>query len=157
MSLLLFQLIDLLLMRSKLDAKSKHAADLCFTRLQQFWYNYAPSITIVHLLGGVSHILQVSSERIHTSYLSFLVRHQSFQACKRYAKKVRKFATKIASRKNSVNQYFGMQIHMFIFQLLQQGCCFVWRTWCFVWPTWCFGWRTWYLVFCLAYIIYLLA
>ena len=29
-----------------------------------------------------------------------------FQACKRYAKKVRKFTTKIASRQNSVNQYF---------------------------------------------------
>ena len=33
---------------------------------------------------------------------------------------MRKFVTKIASRQNSVNQYFGIQIHI----------CFVWRTWC---------------------------
>ena len=91
-----------------------------------------------------------------------MVHHHNFKALKRYAKKVRKFATKIVSRQNSVNQYFGMQIHIFIFQLLQQGWCFVWRTWCFVWRTWCFVWRTWCfvwrslcLVVCLTYIIYL--
>ena len=28
---------------------------------------------------------------------------------------MRKFATKIVSRQNSVNQYFGMQIHIFYF------------------------------------------
>ena len=30
---------------------------------------------------------------------------------------MREFATKIVSRQNSVNQYFGMQIHIFIFGL----------------------------------------
>ena len=35
-----------------------------------------------------------------------------FWTCKKYATKVRKFATKIASQQNSVNQYLGIQIHI---------------------------------------------
>ena len=63
---------------------------------------------------------------------------------KRYAKKVRKITTKVASQQNSVNQY------LFFVILLHSRCfswrtwCFVWHTWCFVWRTWCFGWRTWF-------------
>ena len=46
-------------------------------------------------------VLHLNDE--HTLYLSFLVRHHTFWPAKKYAKKVRKFATKIASRQNSVN------------------------------------------------------
>ena len=53
----------------------------------------------------------------------------------------------------SVNQYFGMQIHIFIYFnyawrtwcFIWRTGCFVWHTWCFVWRTWCFGWRNWCL------------
>ena len=62
--------------------------------------------------------------------MSFFVHHRTFLACKKSAKKVRKFATKIASRQNSVNQYFG-------------------------WRTWCFGWRI--LLIDMVYVVFLLA
>ena len=75
MSLLLFQLISLLLTRSKLDFKRNHAADLCSTQLQQFWHHYAPPITIGHLLGEVLHTLQVSSERKQLTLYLIIVFH----------------------------------------------------------------------------------
>ena len=61
----------------------------------------------------------------HTSYLLFLI-PPYFLNPQKVRKKVRKFATKIASRQNSVN--------------------FCWRTWYFGWHTWYFGCLTWYFV-----------
>ena len=61
---------------------------------------------------------------------------------------MRKFATKIISRQNSVNQYFVFCLAYFVFCLAYlvfwlKNLVFVWCTWCLV-----------YVVFCLAYIIY---
>ena len=61
---------------------------------------------------------------------------------------MRKFATKIISRQNSVNQYFVFCLAYFVFCLAYlvfwlENLVFVWCTWCLV-----------YVVFCLAYIIY---
>ena len=87
---------------------------------------------------------------------------------------MRTFATKIVSQQNSVNKYFGIQIHILgvlfgvlgvLFDVLGvlvgalgvlvgvlvlfgvPGVFLAYR---------CFGWRTWCLVVCLAYIIYFL-
>ena len=62
-----------------------------------------------------------------------------------------KFATKIVSRQNSVNQYFGIQIHILgvlVGVLVLFGVPGVFLAYR------CFGWRTWCLVVWLAYIIY---
>ena len=44
----------------------------------------------------------------HTSYLSFFVHQRILRPLKIVHQKVRKFATKTASRQNSVNQYFWL-------------------------------------------------
>ena len=50
----------------------------------------------------------------HTSYLSFLVRHHIILACKRYAKKVRKFKTKIASQQNREYKFTYCKLYQFL-------------------------------------------
>ena len=45
----------------------------------------------------------------HTCNLSIFVRQRNFKNFKLYAGKVRMFATIIASRQNSVNQYWGLK------------------------------------------------
>ena len=107
----------------------------------------------------------------HTCDLSFFVRQRNSQTFKLYAGKVRKFATIIASRQNSVNQYWGLKFTLAysfdwdcVFGVLVAysfdwdgvlgvlvGVLFWLR-----WRTWCFGWRILlvemaYLVFWLAY------
>ena len=92
------------------------------------------------------------SPRFHTWYLSFLVPCHIFQACKRYAKKVQKFATKIAPQQNSLNKYFEILINILqIISISGISWCFVWCTLYFVWRTWCSVLRTWCLVSCLAF------
>ena len=74
----------------------------------------------------------------HTWYLSFFVRQRIW---KLYAKKVRKFTTKIASRQNSVNNLVFWSAYMVFFISGWRIWCFGWHTWCFGWRIWCFGWR----------------
>ena len=71
---------------------------------------------------------------------------------------MRKFATKIVSRQNSVDQYFGIQIHILgvlfgilgvlfgILSILVGVLSFCLAYLVFVWCTWCLV----YVVFCLA-------
>ena len=55
-------------------------------------------------------------------YLIFVifVRQRHFQAWKRYAKKVRKFTTKIASRQNNVKQYYGVKFTYLFQQVIRR-------------------------------------
>ena len=85
----------------------------------------------------------------HTSYLSILVRHQIFQASKRYAKKVRKLATKIASRQNSVNQYL-FYWRILLIEIAHMVFCLAYLVFWLAYFVFCLA----YLVFCLAYTIY---
>ena len=79
----------------------------------------------------------------HTSYLSILVCHQIFQAFKRYAKKVRKLATKIASRQNSVNQYL-FYWRILLIEIAHMVFCLAYLVF----------WLA-YFVFCLAHLVFL--
>ena len=54
----------------------------------------------------------------HTSYLSFFYTH-TFSGLKILHSKVRKFATKIVSRENSVNHHSRANFHIYVFQCVK--------------------------------------
>ena len=86
--------------------------------------------------GAVS-LLQSIYQIFHPllPYLIFVIfcTAPHFLACTLYATKVRKSATKIASRQTA-------QIN------IGRTCCFGWRSYCFGWRSYCFGWRSWCLL-----------
>ena len=76
----------------------------------------------------VPRIAPLGCSLIEVPYLIFVLfgTPPYFLASKKYAKKVRKFATKIASRQNSVNFWLAYLVFWFSYLI------FCWRTWFFL-------------------------
>ena len=82
--------------------------------MQCFSVTLVPELVLFQFYFSICLEVRNSSLCPVVPYLIFVIfgTPPYFLDLKKYATKVRKFATKIASQQNSVNQYFGIQIHI---------------------------------------------